>query len=74
MSTSGRGRNPTKRDPRKKGARIYMVKGVMAQLMIRVRATGFGVRAALSTSAKSIFTMMGYIMKKRAMAIGIETW
>ena len=41
--------------------------------MIRVRKTGFPLRPALTTSAKSILTMMGYIMKKRQMAIGIDT-
>jgi hypothetical protein len=58
----------------KNEAITYMVKGLIAQLMKRVRATGFGVFAALTTRAKSIFTMMGYIMKKRQMAMGRETW
>jgi len=44
----------------------------MAQFTKRVRATGLMFFPAFRTSAKSIFTMMGYIMKKRAMAMGME--
>jgi|GEM_PF-5579966 len=51
----------------------YIVKGLIAQLTNRVRKTGLPDLPALTTSAKSIFTMMGYIMKKRQMAMGIET-
>ena len=50
-----------------------MVKGLMAQLTKSVRKTGFPLFPALMTSAKSIFTMMGYIMKKRQTAMGMET-
>ena len=35
--------------------------------------TGLGVRAAFTAWEKSIFTIMGYIMKKRQIAIGSET-
>ena len=41
--------------------------------MKSVSPTGFVLRPAFTTSAKSIFTMIGYIMKKRHTAIGIET-
>ena len=51
-----------------------MVKGFISQLMARVIRTGFGVFPAFTTSLKSIFTIMGYIMKKRQMAIGMDTW
>ena len=50
-----------------------MVKGLMPQFTTSVSSTGLGVRPARTTSAKSIFTMIGYIMKNRAMAIGIDT-
>jgi hypothetical protein len=50
-----------------------MVKGLTAQLMNRVRNTGLPLLPALITSPKSIFTMMGYIMKKRQTAMGMET-
>ena len=51
----------------------YMAKGFMAQLTNRVRPTGFTFFPALTTSPKSIFTMMGYIIKKRQIAMRIET-
>ncbi len=51
----------------------YMVKGLIAQLTKRVRPTGFAFFPALMTSPKSIFTMIGYIMKKRQIAIGMDT-
>ncbi len=50
-----------------------MVKGLTPQFKNRVRRTGLGVLPALMTSAKSILTMMGYIMKKRQIAMGMET-
>jgi phage-related minor tail protein len=49
------------------------VKGLIAQFIKRVIKTGFGVFAALTTAEKSIFTMIGYIMKKRQIAMGMET-
>ncbi len=51
----------------------YMLKGLMTQLTSRVRVTGFALCPALRTSAKSILTMMGYIMKNRQTAMGMET-
>ena len=50
----------------------YIVNGLMAQFTNSVRPTDFPLRPALITSAKSIFTMIGYIMKKRQMAMGME--
>jgi hypothetical protein len=50
-----------------------MVKGLIAQLNSRVKATGFGVLAAFTICPKSIFTMMGYIIKNRQMEMGIDT-
>ena len=50
-----------------------MLKGLIAQLMIGVIRTGFVLRPARATRAKSIFTMIGYIMKKRHTAMGIDT-
>ena len=50
-----------------------MVKGLMAQLIKRVKPTGLALLPALTTLAKSIFTMMGYIMKNRHKAMGTET-
>ena len=61
------------RPPRKKLAIPYMVKGLMTQLTNRVKPTGRPVRPAWTTLAKSIFTMMGYIMKKRQTAMGMDT-
>ncbi len=61
-----------KRVLRKNRAMAYMGNGLIAQLTNRVRATGLTFFPALRTSAKSIFTMMGYTMKKRAMAMGTE--
>ena len=57
----------------KSQAKRAMVKGLMAQLTKRVRATGFGVFPASITFLKSIWSMMGYIMKKRQIAIGMDT-
>ena len=51
----------------------YMVNGLMAQFRMRVRPTGLTLLPALTTSPKSILTMMGYIIKKRQIAMGIET-
>jgi len=51
----------------------YIVKGLIAQLTNSVRPTGLALLPALRTSAKSILTMMGYIMKNRQIAIGIDT-
>ena len=51
----------------------YMVNGLMAQLTNSVSHTGLPLRPARMTAAKSIFTMMGYIMKNRQMAMGMET-
>ena len=45
----------------------------MAQLINSVKKTGFPLLPALMTSPKSILTMIGYIMKNRQMAIGMET-
>ena len=50
-----------------------MLKGLIAQLMKRVSRTGLGVFADLRTCEKSIFTMIGYIMKNKQTAIGIDT-
>ena len=52
----------------------YIVNGLIPQLIIRVINTGFGVFADFITCVKSIFTMIGYIIKNKQMAIGIETW
>lgn len=41
-----------------------MVNGLISQLITKVRITGLGVLAAFTAWEKSIFTMMGYIMKK----------
>jgi hypothetical protein len=51
----------------------YMVNGFMAQFTKRVRPTGLAFLPAFRTSAKSILTMMGYIMKNRHTAIGMDT-
>lgn len=51
-----------------------MLKGLIAQFIKSVKITGLGVFADLSTWAKSILTMMGYIMKNKPTAIGIDTW
>ncbi len=50
-----------------------MVNGLIAQLIKRVSPTGLGVFAAFNTSAKSILTMIGYIIKNKHMAIGMDT-
>ena len=51
----------------------YMVNGLTAQLTNRVKNTGLPLLPALTTSPKSILTMMGYIMKNRQMAMGMDT-
>jgi len=51
----------------------YMLKGLTAQFTNRVNPTGLPLLPAWITSAKSIFTMIGYIMKNRQIAIGIDT-
>jgi hypothetical protein len=50
-----------------------MVNGLTIQLMNKVSITGLGVLTALITSEKSILTMIGYIMKNKQMAMGMET-
>ena len=65
--------NALKTKPRKKQAMAYIVNGLMAQLTNSVSQTGLPLLPALMTEAKSIFTMMGYIMKNRQMAMGMET-
>jgi len=50
-----------------------MVNGLIAQLINKVRTTGLGVFTALTTSTKSIFTIIGYIIKNRQIAMGIDT-
>jgi hypothetical protein len=65
--------NRRKSVPRKNRAMAYIVKGFTAQFTNRVSETGLTLLPALTTSAKSIFTMMGYIMKNRHRAMGIET-
>ena len=59
--------------PKKKVAIRYMVNGLTSQLITKVRITGLGVFPAFITSAKSIFTIIGYIIKNRHIAIGIDT-
>ena len=54
-------------------AMAYMVNGLIAQLTKSVRQTGLPLLPAFITSAKSILTMMGYIMKNRQIAMGMET-
>jgi hypothetical protein len=50
----------------------YMVKGFMAQFKKSVKATGLPLLPAFMASPKSIFTIIGYIMKKRHIAMGID--
>ena len=50
-----------KRNPRKNSDIAYMVKGLMHQLIIRVKNAGLPLLPALITEAKSILTMIGYI-------------
>ena len=45
----------------------------MHQFMNSVSNTGLPLLPALMTEAKSILTMMGYIMKNRQTAIGMDT-
>jgi len=54
-------------------AMAYIVNGLMHQFRNSVRKTGLPFFPARMTLAKSILTMIGYIMKNRQMAIGIET-
>ena len=63
---------PRKRTPRNRIAIPYMVKGLIHQFIKRVRNTGFPLFPALMTDPKSIFTIMGYIIKNRHIAMGIE--
>jgi len=65
--------NRRKSVPRKKTAIAYIVKGLTAQLTKSVSPTGLMLLPALRTSPKSILTMIGYIMKKRHIAIGMDT-
>jgi hypothetical protein len=51
-----------------------MVNGSTAQLAIRARAIGLGLRTDLLTFSKLVCTIIGYIMAKRQIAIGIEMW
>ncbi|MBA7553613.1 hypothetical protein ES705_46207 [subsurface metagenome] len=51
----------------------YIVKGFIAQLANKVSPTGLIDFPAFNTSPKSIFTIIGYIIKNRQTAIGIET-
>jgi hypothetical protein len=51
----------------------YIVKGFIAQFIKSVNHTGLVDLPAFITSAKSIFTIIGYIMKNKQMAIGMET-
>jgi len=51
----------------------YMVNGFMTQLTKSVKNTGLPLLPALITSLKSILTMMGYIMKNKQTAMGIDT-
>jgi len=51
----------------------YIVNGFISQLMNNVNHTGLPLLPALITDAKSILTMMGYIMKNRHMAMGTDT-
>ena len=62
-----------KRVTRKNTAMAYMVDGLTSQFTKSVRPTGRRFFPERITSAKSIFTMMGYIMKNRQTAMGIET-
>jgi len=50
-----------------------MVKGFIAQFANKVNPTGFIDFPAFTTSPKSIFTIIGYIIKNKQIAIGIET-
>ena len=72
-STASTPIKPLKRTPRKKSEIAYIEKGLIHQLMKRVRKTGFPFFPVLMTLAKSIFTIMGYIIKNRQMAMGIDT-
>jgi len=59
--------------PEKKEAMAYIVKGLTHQFRNSVRHIGLVFLLAFITEPKSIFTMMGYIIKKRQTAMGIET-
>jgi hypothetical protein len=67
------GINPLNRYPKKNEAIRNIVNGLIAQLINSVRATGLGVLATAKTFAKSIFTIIGYIIKNRHTAIGMDT-
>ena len=73
MSVASAPMNSRNRTPRKRTAMPYMVNGLTAQLMNSVRNTGLPLLPARMTSPKSILTMIGYIMKNRQTAIGMET-
>ena len=49
-----------------------MVNGLIPQFTHRASNTGLGLLPARMTSAKSILTTIGYIMKNKAMTMGIE--
>ncbi|MCK7508489.1 MAG: hypothetical protein MZV70_33515 [Desulfobacterales bacterium] len=51
----------------------YIVKGFTHQLMKSVRRTGLPLLPARTTLPKSIFTIMGYIIMNRQIAMGMET-
>ena len=51
----------------------YIVKGLIAQFTKSVSPTDLPLLPAFTTEAKSILTMIGYIMQNRQMAIGIDT-
>jgi len=50
-----------------------MVNGLTTQLATSVAIIGLGVLAAFITWLKSICTMMGYIIKNKQTATGIDT-
>jgi hypothetical protein len=66
------GRKPLKTMVRNTMPRRAMVKGLIAQLAISVAAIGFGVFPALITAVKGICTIMGYIIKNKQIATGME--
>ncbi len=51
----------------------YIENGFINQFTKSVRETGLMFFPAVSTSTKSIFTIIGYIIKNRHTAIGIDT-
>jgi len=58
----------------KSQAKKNMVKGLIAQLTTNVKMTGLGALTALTTSEKSICTIIGYIIANNKTAMGIFTW